>query len=196
MISNQDRSGYFGASDTSMIVARNRETKSFKQWWSVKMGDMENVFKGNINTEMGNKYEHPILLALNDKMNTDRQIIIEKIKLRVNYDGDFDGIIYEVKTHKNTNEFVVTDRYRKQCQTEMFAYKQMQEELGLPPFKKLYIASYGLNPDEYNLKSDVEIDPNRIMLHEIKYDKTFVKVDLLPNLKQLTRFLKRGKFPH
>ena len=47
MIKNQDRSGWFGASDTSMVITKNRDTKTFKQWWSVKMGEMESQFQGS-----------------------------------------------------------------------------------------------------------------------------------------------------
>ena len=55
MINNFDRSGYFGASDTSMVIADNRHTKTWRQWWLVKLGEMESTFSGNIYTEAGNK---------------------------------------------------------------------------------------------------------------------------------------------
>ena len=74
--------------------------------------------------------------------------------------------------------------------------KTMQEELGLPPFKKLYIVSYPLYPDEYYSEWDeIEIDFSRISFHEIKYDKHFIKDEYLPNLKELARCLKKGKIP-
>lgn len=73
MISNNDRSGWFGASDTDKVIARNRNTKTWKSWWSVKLGEQEPDFQGSKYTEAGNKYEHHILREINDKMErTDR----------------------------------------------------------------------------------------------------------------------------
>jgi hypothetical protein len=196
LIASQDRSGWFGASDTSKVIAKNRKTKTWLQWWAVKMGEQEPEFGGSIYTEAGNKYEHQILLTINEKMNLDRQIKVEDLLLRVNYDGDFDGIIYEVKTHKADKEFEVSLNYWRQAQVEMWTYKKMEKELGLPPFKKLYIVSYALNPEEYYLElEDIEIDPQRIKFHEVEYDKHFTKEEYLPCLKQLRRYLKRGKMP-
>lgn len=62
MIQSQDRSGYIGASDTSMVVG-NWQTKTFEQWWLEKIG----LNKKQLNTEAikaGNNYEHKILEAL------------------------------------------------------------------------------------------------------------------------------------
>ena len=196
MIKSQDRSGWFGASDTSMVVTKNRDTKTFKQWWSIKMGEQENSFTGTKYTEAGNKYEHPILRAINPDIVFDRQIKIEKYLLRVNYDGDLNGIIYEVKTHKAEHEFVVSPQYYRQAQVEMYAYKAMQAELGLPDFQRLYIVSYALYPDEYYTNYDnVEVDPARIRFSEIQYDKSFIKDEYKPNLKYLSRCLRKGKIP-
>lgn len=196
MISNNDRSGWFGASDTDKVIARNRNTKTWKSWWSVKLGEQEPDFQGSKYTEAGNKYEHHILREINDKMEFDRQIKIDKLLLRVNYDGDFNGTIYEIKTHKSENVFEVSKTYWRQTQVEMYAYKTMAEELGLAPFKRLYIVSYPLYPDEYYTEwDDIEIDFNRISFHEIKYDKHFIKDEYLPSLKELARCLKKGKVP-
>ena len=194
MISNNDRSGYFGASDTSMVVASSRTTKSFKQWWAVKMGDMESDFKGSWATDAGNRYEHPILDSISEKIMKDRQIIIEPLKLRVNYDGDLRGTIYEVKTYRSDKVFAVSKAYWRQAQVEMYAYKEMQEELKLPPFKKLYIVSYPLYPDEYNAQ-EITIDPSRLRFEPINYDKTFIKEQFLPEIKHLARCLKKRKMP-
>lgn len=194
MISNQDRSGYFGASDTDMVLSTNYNTKTFKQWWAVKLGEQESDFKGSKYTEAGNRYEHPILLTVNENMNLDRQIIIEKNLLRVNYDGDFNGTLYEVKTHKADKAYEVSTKHWRQTQVEMHTYKTMAKELNLPPFKRLYILSYALYPDEYYLDVDIEIDFNRICFHEVKYDKHFIKDEYLPRLKEKARVLKKGKF--
>lgn len=193
MIANQDRSGWFGASDTDRVLSTNYNTKTFKQWWAVKLGEQESDFKGSMYTDAGNKYEHPILLTINGNMNLDRQIKIEKHLLRVNYDGDFNGTLYEVKTHKDLKPYEINTSHWRQTQVEMYAYKTMAEQLGLEPFKKLYIISYALRVDEYNT-NEVEIDFNRIVWHEVKYDKHFIKEEYLPRLKEKARALKKGKF--
>lgn len=193
MIANQDRSGWFGASDTNMVLSTKYNTKTFKQWWALKLGEQESDFKGNMYTSAGNKYEHPILLTINEKMNLDRQIKIEKYLLRVNYDGDFNGTLYEVKTHKDLKPYEISTSHWRQTQVEMYAYKTMAEKLDLPPFKKLYIVSYALSVDEYNT-NEVEIDFNRIVWHEVKYDKHFIKEEYLPKLKEKARALRKGKF--
>ena len=193
MIANQDRSEWFGASDTNMVLSTKYNTKTFKQWWALKLGEQESDFKGNMYTDAGNKYEHPILLTINEKMNLDRQIKIEKYLLRVNYDGDFNGTLYEVKTHKDLKPYEISTSHWRQTQVEMYAYKTMAENLDLPPFKKLYIVSYALRVDEYNT-NEVEIDFNRIVWHEVKYDKHFIKEEYLPRLKEKARALKKGKF--
>ena len=43
MIHNHDRSGWFGASDTSTIMG-NWETETFRKWWLEKLGLRENRF--------------------------------------------------------------------------------------------------------------------------------------------------------
>lgn len=193
MIANQDRSGWFGASDTNMVLSTKYNTKTFKQWWALKLGEQESDFKGNMYTDAGNKYEHPILLTINEKMNLDRQIKIEKHLLRVNYDGDYNGTLYEVKTHKDLKPYEISTSHWRQTQVEMYVYKTMAEQLDLPPFKKLYIVSYALRVDEYNT-NEVEIDFNRIVWHEVKYDKHFIKEEYLPKLKEKARALRKGKF--
>lgn len=193
MISNNDRSGYFGASDTDKVLAANYTTKTFKQWWAVKLGEQEPEFHGNVYTDAGNRYEHAILKTINENMTLDRQIIVDKYLLRVNYDGDYNGTIYEVKTHKSDREYEISTTHRRQTQVEMFAYKTMMEELKLPPFKRLYIVSYALFPDEYYGET-VEVDFNRIKFHEVEYDKHFIKGEYLPKLKEKARALKKGKF--
>lgn len=192
MISSNDRSGYFGASDTSMVITKNRNTKTFRQWWNIKLGEQESDFWGNKYTEAGNAYEHPILASISEEIRTDHQIIIEKLKLRVNYDGDLRGIIYEVKTHKGEKDFEVSKQYWRQAQVEMFAYQQTYDD-----FKKLYIVSYPLYPDEYyqDEHEEVTVDFNRIKFTPVKYDKHFIKDEYLPELKYLSRCLQKGRLP-
>lgn len=196
MIGDTSREGWFGASDSKYIMAKNRRTKTWMQWWDVKLGKMESPFTGSIYTRAGNLFEHHILQAINPDMRMDGQIIIEKFLLRTNYDGYVDGTIYEVKTHKNEKEFELIPAYWMQAQVEMYVYQQMHEKWFLPPFKELYVASYALRPDEYYLESDeVEVDPSRIILHQVKYDRAWVKGEYLPRLKELSRALKKKKYP-
>ena len=188
MIHELDRKGFFGASDTRHVVAKNRDTKTWRSWWDTKCG-APSSFGGNIYTEAGNMYEHAILLSISEKITLDRQIIYPKYLLRVNYDGDYDGTIYEVKTHKAANRFEITKPYWQQAQVEMYCYKLMQKELDLPDFNRLWIVSYALHPDEYLQKSP--IDSNRVGFHPVEYDKSWIKGEYLPCLKELSRKLKR-----
>lgn len=195
MIQDHDRSGYFGASDTRFVVARNRQTKTWKKWWEVKLGaPTEEV--GSIYMDAGNRYEHPILKAINEGMETDGQILLNKYPVRVNYDGWHQGTIYEVKTHKADKPFDLSTAYWMQAQVEMYVYREMSGQWFLPPFERLYVVSYGLHPDEYELYgSEIEIDPNRIVYHPVAYDKAFIKGEYLPNVRELTKALRKGKFP-
>ena len=143
---------------------------------SVSYTHLDVYKRQSIYTEAGNKYEHRILKAISEEITLDRQIIIEKLKLRVNYDGDLDGTIYEVKTHKAEKDFEISKQYWRQAQVEMYAYKTMEKELELPPLKKLYIVSYPLYPDEYYThREDISIDMKRVKFNPVKYDKQFVK---------------------
>lgn len=167
MIQNEDRSYWFGASDSYKVLS-NQNTESWQKWWRIKMGLEESDFIGNMYTEAGTRFEHPILTAFSKTMNMDRQLFLEDLRLRVNYDGDENGIIYEVKTHKASNPFTITPYIEAQCQTEMYVWKQTRDD-----FKGLYILSYGLTDYDYDNEPDVDFD--RIKVHEVKYKKGKVK---------------------
>ena len=185
-----------GASDSKFIMAENRSTKTWKQWWDVKLGEAESGFTGSIYTRAGNLFEHEILDTIDPEITTDGQILLDRYLLRVNYDGYKDGTIFEVKTHKNEKTFEIIPAYWMQCQVEMYVYQKMSEQWFLPDFDKLYIASYALRPDEYYLERDeVTVDPERIILHPVKYDKAWIKGNYLPRLKELARALKKRKSP-
>ena len=134
----------------------------------------------NIYTKTGTFYEGKILDYLGIKKR-DRQIRIQKLRLRVNLDGET-GIIHEVKTHKDFR-FTVSLSYWQQAQVEMFAAK-----------KRLEIVSYRLTEDDY---SDwlLPIDPDRIKKHPIQYDRLWVHQTYLPRLSHLADCLKRGVYP-
>lgn len=181
MIQNQDRSGYFGASDTSMVVG-NWKTKTFENWWLEKLGLNKNILSTEA-MQAGNNYEHKILEALEiDGMQMDNQIIIDK--LRVNLDGNTDTCIYEVKTHKIDKEFKVSKQYWRQAQVEMYAYNT----------RNLYIVSYALKEKDYkNYFSEIDLD--RVEFHKVEYDEDFINNEYIPKLKILMECLKKGTFP-
>lgn len=181
MIKNNDRSFYFGASDTSFIVG-NWETKTFEKWWLEKLGFRKNELKTEA-IMAGNNYEHKILNALKIQgLEKDKQIIIDR--LRVNLDGNTENCIYEVKTYNLNKEFKISKQYWRQAQVEMYASK----------IKKLYIVAYGLTGNDYvNYFSD--IDTNRIVKFEIKYEESFIINEYLPKLNYLIKCLKKGEYP-
>lgn len=210
MISTFDRSWWLGASDTRYVMAENQATKSWHKWWAIKCGIKDSMFGGSIYTEMGNLFEHPILMTIDEKMNTDRQLKLRKFNLRVNYDGDIDGVIYEVKTHRADKPFEVSKAYYQQAQVEMYCWKEYIKESAiykdyhtrehLEDLKGLYIVSYGLNVDEYNQLEaykegkEIVIDLKRIEKHKIKYDRGFIS-SYKPRLKKLTKALRGDGIP-
>ena len=96
MIKDHDRSGWFGASDTSTIMG-NWNTKTFEQWWLVKLGLRVNNYT-NVKMQTGSALEHRILDHLGITKR-DRQIKIRPLRLRVNLDGEDRRLVHEVKTH-------------------------------------------------------------------------------------------------
>lgn len=196
MLQDFDRSGYFGGSDSKHIMAKNRNTKTWNKWWNIKTGKEQADQIGTVYTRAGNLYEHAILQTIDEDMTLDGQIIYEKYKLRINYDGYKDGIIYECKTHRAKNEFRVTKEYWMQCQVEMFVYQKLSSEWFLPDFNGLVLVSYPLYDDEYvDTEEEVEINEGRIQLQEVQYDKDWIKTEYLPRVKELARALKKGKRP-
>lgn len=181
MIQSQDRSGYIGASDTSMVVG-NWQTKTFEQWWLEKLG----LNKKYLNTEAikaGNNYEHKILEALDiEALEMDKQII--KNRLRVNLDGNTDDCIYEVKTHNANKEFKVSKQYWRQAQVEMYASNIFN----------LYIVAYELKEKDYKNYFN-NIDKERIKKIKVEYDEDFINREYLPKLKILEQCLIEGRFP-
>ena len=189
MITNPDRSGWFGASDTRFVVAKNRNTKTWLNWWSVKLGLQEATEIHTMAMDAGTAWEHKVLNAVNPSIRKDHQICIDKYRLRVNYDGDIDNRIYEVKTHNFLKDFKVTNPYWKQAQAEMFAWKL---KYGVVP--NLYIVAYGLVEQEYKDYSG-KVDEGRLDYFPIEYDRGWIHGEYLPNLKELCRALRKGRFP-
>lgn len=172
MISNKDRAYWFGASDSLKIISPNHSTKTWQSWWRVKCGIEEPEFTGNKYTDAGTRFEHPILEAFDKDINKDRQLIIEDKRLRVNYDGDKNGIIYEVKTHKIEKPFEITPYIEAQVQTEMYVWQECRDD-----FKGLRILSYGMTEEDYNNDSPTvdDVDPDRIKVRKVKYKRRKVE---------------------
>jgi hypothetical protein len=178
MITNKDRSGWFGASDANFITG-NYNTKTFKKWWLEKLG----IHQSTINTKpmrAGTHFEHKILDTIPNVIK-DRQIIIPELKLRVNLDGETD-IIHEVKTHKIDKPYKPTKSHKQQVIVQMYASGKEAE-----------ILSYGLTENDYK-NYFAEIDIDRIKHHEIEYDEKYIAL-FLDRIKYLCKCLEKGEMP-
>lgn len=185
MITEQDRSGWFGASDTAFIMG-NWKTKTFQKWWLQKLGiDSSHYTTTAMNA--GTYYEHAVLEYIGAERR-DHQIIIPDLLLRVNLDGDAPGKIHEVKTHKAEKEFKVTKAYWQQVQVQSFA--KLTVEKIIPAAE---IVSYGLTEADYRNFFN-SIDPDRIKRHPVAYDPSFIE-GYLPRLRYLGECLRKGVFP-
>lgn len=180
MIADKDRSGWFGASDTSYIVG-SWETKSFAKWWLEKEGVMRNDYC-NLAMSAGTHKEHQILEYIN-AAELDKQILMPDLRLRVNLDGDDDQYIYEVKTYKLSNGFRVPKKYWQQVQVQMYAS-------GL----HCKIVAYGLTEEDY-YNFLLPIDSNRLSIYDIEYDCNFIENDYLPKLRYFKHCLDHHLLP-
>ena len=183
MISNKDRSGWFGASDTDKIIG-NVNTKTFTKWWFEKLGADRNNFT-NEAMQTGTHYEHRILKSLGLNMELDKQIIIEDLKLRVNLDGNTEDAIYECKTYRFEKGFKVPIKYKRQVWVQMYA----------SGIKKAYIVAYGLTDKDYKNFFN-EIDKDRLQIIPIEYDEKFIISKFLPRLRYFVQCLKKGVIPN
>ena len=182
MIADNDRSEFFGASDTPFIIG-NYNTKTFEKWWLQKIGINRDRFD-NKYTLAGTHYEHRILESLGIPMELDKQIILEDLRLRVNLDGNTEDTIFECKTYKFEKGFKMPKKYIQQVQVQMFAS-------GL---RKAEIIVYGLKEEDYDNYFH-DIDPSRRDAIVITYDERWVNDVYLPKLKTLAKCLEEGRFP-
>jgi len=182
MITDKDRAGWIGASDTNFVIG-NRHTKTFLKWWLAKLGLSEINFS-NKYTVAGSIYEHSILDNLNIKnLEKDKQILIPELYLRVNLDGNTLDTIYEVKTYKAENDYKISKNYYQQVQVQMFA----------TGIRQGYIVAYPLEEKYYN-NYFLDIDRNKIKLFPIEYNECFI-AEYLIKLKELAECLSKGVFP-
>ena len=181
MITDYSRDGWFGASDTKFVMRDNHDTKSWQDFWDEKCGRTKlDVSTIGINT--GTAFEHPKMDSIDGGITKDRQIVLRDMRLRVNYDCDKDGIIYEVKTNKAEKPFLTKNALYQfipkhifgQVQVQMYVWKTAHElGMDVPRFKKLYVVEYPLYGDDYI--GNPEVDFKRIKFHKVTYDKGFIK---------------------
>lgn len=185
MISTQDRSGYFGASDTAMIMG-NWKTKTFQKWWLQKLGLNTDHYTSKA-MNAGTYYEHAILDVIGSPRK-DHQIIIPEYRLRINYDGDGFGRIDEVKTHSQDKTFKVTKGYWQQMQVQIFGKLTTEKVMPKPT-----IWAYGLLEEDYKNFFN-PIDKERLKRYPIDYDKKFID-GYLHRVKYLKDCLDKGVMP-
>ena len=182
MIASQDRSGYFGASDTDKIIG-NWNTATFERWWMQKIGINRDHFQ-NRYTAAGTHYEHRILESLGIPMELDKQIILEDLRLRVNLDGNTDVYIYECKTYKLESGFQMPRKYVNQVNVQMFASGIHNAKLVI----------YGLTEADYDNYFN-PIDPKRRNEIPLIYNARWIHEVYLPRLTHLAKCLKEGRWP-
>ena len=187
MIKNNNRAHWFGASDTSIIMG-NWETRSFLEWWFVKLGFYVNN-KKSWAMICGNLLEIPIIREIEKQEH--RKIHIGKhpyynlpLKLRCNYDGFTKDAVIEIKTTKKIF-YSVPKNYWEQCQVLMFKKKK----------KKAILYAYQMTDDDYRNPYFPNIDYNRIKSFVIDYDKEFIEKEYKPRLRYLAMCLRRKKVP-
>ena len=187
MIRNQNRSKWFGASDTSMIMG-NWETETFKEWWLVKLGiQINNVRSWAM--DCGNIMEVPIIRfiekAENKKIKIGRRPYYNlKLRLRCNYDGLRKDEVIEIKTTRKGFSRIPKN-YWLQCQVLM--YKKSKQKTSL--------YEYRMTDTDYLNPYFPEIDKNRLFRHQILFDRGFIEKEYLPRLRYLAICLRAKKFP-
>lgn len=189
MIASKDRSGWFGASDVDKIVG-NWNTKSWLDWWLVKMGVSRNDIE-TIAMNAGTHKEHQILEYMSPFMETDKQILIPELRLRINLDGNLSEHIYEVKTHSAKKVFKPSKKQVQQVNVQMYGMKYLKIS-ELEPVAD--IISYALTEDDYK-NYFLPIDPERLKLHPIAYDDWWTETMFLPRITYLADCLIKGILP-
>lgn len=187
MIKNQDRSKWFGASDTNTIM-NSWETDTFKEWWATKLGFKGRSYKSWI-MDCGNIMEIPIIRYI--ERQEGEKIAIGKhpyynvfLRLRVNYDGIRKDEVVEIKTTEKLWKSV-PKKYWQQCQVLMYRKRK----------KKTGLYAYQMESEDYASPYFPVIDGKRLKRYEIPYDEEFIKNEYIPRLKYLASCLRQKKFP-
>lgn len=190
MISNQDRSGYFGASDAKFILDTDFNSKTFAEWWDIKTGRSN---KHIVNDAMvtGTLYEHPIMQTFSEMykipLELDKQIIIEDLKLRVNLDANSGKNIYECKTFKAGKRFNYK-QYINQVRIQMYAMNTNEALIVAYPVTD---ADYAAAKQDFVLP----INKSKIEIYPIQQDEKWIKETFLPRLRYLAFCLTEDKYP-
>lgn len=182
MIASKDRSGWFGASDVDKIVG-NWNTKTWMDWWLVKMGVARNDIE-TVAMNAGTHKEHQILEYISPFMEMDKQIVIEDLRLRINIDGNIGKRIKEVKTHSAEKVFKPSKKYIQQVVVQMYGFETREAD----------IVSYALTEEDYK-NYFLPIDPERLKHHPIAYDEKWIETIFLPRITYLADCLKNGVLP-
>lgn len=187
MITNTDRSGWFGASDTHILMG-NWETETFKKFWLVKLGVIQDNFS-NRYTEAGNLLEIPIIRAIERsegrKIKLGRRPVYRKdILLRANYDGLCDTVV-EIKTSKNGFRDVPKS-YWMQCQALLLATKRKEAELYM----------YKMEEIDYICPWYADIDVRRLKKFSIPLDVKWIEEIYFPRMRYLAHCLRERRYPH
>jgi len=193
MITDFDRAFTFGASDTHYFFM-NRKTKTFKEWWDVKMGFSESNVIENKYIIAGTMLEEPVVACINFNLNLGiitppTYIWSENPKLKVNLDGLYLGINHEVKT-------VGFDKWLL-AKPDIKHWQQVQVQMLVSKTTRTSLDYYGVMDYEYEISYlvDPDIDFARIRMDEIEYDEEWIEIKYLSELEYLTFCMDTGNFP-
>ena len=187
MIKNKDRSHWFGASDTSMVVG-NWNSDSFTTWWMTKLGFYKTGYASRA-MDCGNILETQIIRKVEEI--TGEKIKIGKrpfytlfLRVRVNYDGYKKGSVVEIKTTKKMFKKVPIN-YWRQCQVLMWRKK----------VKRCELWAYEMQKEDYKYPYFDIIDKQRLKCFIIEYDEDFIKKEYLPCVRILKTYLCKKELP-
>lgn len=188
MITNKDRVGWFGASDTKFIMS-NWNTATFMNWFQSKVGTKDNLFS-NVFTISGNIKEHQLsnhyAEVKKEKVILDRQVKLSQLRLRVNLDCETKKRIIEIKTHKYSEDTWKTPKeYFWQVWVQMFATGK----------RDACIYAYAMKEEDYE-NFFLPIDDKRIEEIPVKYNADWIAHEYLPRLVYLCKCLKQRKTPN
>jgi len=187
MITNQDRSKWFGASDTAIIM-RGWDTETFRAWWFTKCGYAVPQYS-SWSMDVGNIMEIPIIRAIEKAEGRKisigkRPVYRRRLRLRVNYDGLTKQSVVEIKTTKDGFKKPPL-HYWQQAQALMYALER--------PLCELY--AYRLQEEDYAAPYFPAIEPDRLERLEIPLDQGWIEEKYLPRLRHLAQCLRRRTIP-
>lgn len=191
MIASKDRSDFFGASDTKIVMGK-WQGKTFEKWWLTKLGLYSSHFS-TVYTLAGAHYEHRIAdeieNILREQVERDTQFILPEYALRVNLDANTAKTIYEIKTYKDKGEdWQPLKEYVMQVRVQMWSAEKYYGR----PFDG-FIVAYPLTDENYK-NFLLEIDRNKIKFFKIEQDEAFIR-EYEKRLKTLCACLDTGALP-